>query len=119
MYKIKCGGIYIITHQPTGQYYIGCSVDILSNRWGGHYTNLVMNKHHSPQLQQLFNNSKIEDFTFQILERIGKTYIKEYSNLKGKELDKVYKRVLLMKEKEWMSKYSINLSLNKNNKHFK
>lgn len=115
MFKIKCGGIYIIS--CNGYYYIGMSVDIFS-RFGSHYTQLKMNKHSSKKFQTLFNNTKIEEWTFGILEYISLTEFKGRTGLKGKALENGYRKFLLIKEKEWMSKYSINYSLNENNKNF-
>ena len=118
IWKIKLGGIYIIQH-TSGSFYIGKSVDILSNRWSTHYSQLVMGNHHSPELQNCFDNSKIENFTFQILEYVSKTYVREQSGLRGKALDKLYNRILLTIEKNWMNRYDIKDALNKDKKNFK
>lgn len=106
----------MILHK-SGYYYIGQSVDIF-NRWSSHYTDLVMNKHHSPQLQKLFNESLPQSFEFHILKYISKTDIKNKSGYKGAELEKEYKRILLIEEKNYMRNYSINFSLNKDKKNF-
>jgi DNA-binding ferritin-like protein (Dps family) len=115
-FKIKIGGIYKIS---IGEYYyIGLSVDIFGNRWQSHITDLYMNKHSSVKFQQMFNEFGIESLKFEILEYISKTDIKKETGLKGKDFDNYYRRLLLRKEKEWMNKYSINFSLNKDNKSF-
>ena len=117
MYKIKLAGIYMISNINTGEYYIGMSVDIFS-RWQSHYNDLKMNKHSSKKLQELFNNSKITDFRFEVLSYISKTDIKNKFNVKGKQLDVLMRRILLQEEKNLMNKYSRTYSLNQNNKHF-
>lgn len=116
MYKIKLSGIYIIEHIE-GYYYIGMSSDFF-NRLQGHYTQLKQGNHHSPKFQELFNKSKLEDWTFKILEYISITEYKSSTNEKGKKLKDNFNKLLRKKEKEWMKKYSINWCLNKDNKHF-
>lgn len=106
----------MIEHK-SGYYYIGKSVDWF-NRLAAHYTQLKMNKHHAKDLQKLWNESDIVDWNFKILEQVSKTYVREYSKLKGKELDKLYNRILLDKEKEYMKMYSINFCLNGDKHNF-
>lgn len=115
MIKIKVSGIYII--DIFDYYYIGCSVDIFS-RWQSHYTDLKMNKHHSPKLQNFYNDFGLSKINFRVLEYISITDYKKSSNLKGNEAKIGFKRLLLQKEKEWMKKYSINYALNNDNKNF-
>jgi len=111
--KIKLSGIYMILHKKTEHYYIGMSVDIW-NRLQNHYTDLRMNRHSSTKLQDLFNEScDISDFTFTILEYVSITDAKKNGFSKDG-----FRKLLLMKEKEWMGRHSINFSLNKNNTHF-
>lgn len=115
MLRAKVGGIYKIT---VGEfYYIGMSIDIFC-RFGSHITDLYMNKHSSPKLQQIFLEKPLSDFKFEILETVSKTKMKEDTRLKGKAFETHYRKILLKKEKEWMSKYSIHFSLNANNRHF-
>ncbi len=116
MYKIKLGGIYGIFHKETGQYYIGSSVDIFS-RWQNHYTLLITGKHHSPELQELFNQSTINDFEFIVLKYISRTELRN-KGLKGKLLEDSYRKLLLLEERNVMKVWSINLCLNKNKKYF-
>jgi hypothetical protein len=116
-HKITIGGIYKIEH-ISGYYYIGKSVDCFG-RWGQHYSDMKMCKHHSPAVQSLFNRTNITEWTFNILAYLSKTRVKEMSKLKGKSLDILYNRILLQMEKEEMAKYSINFALNKINKHYK
>lgn len=115
MYKIKLGGIYII--EAGDYYYIGKSVDMFS-RWQNHYTTLKQNKHSSPKLQQVFNQLGVAGLTFRVLEYVSITEFKKTHQIKGKELNKKYSSYLLRLEKEWMKKYSINYSLNNDNKSF-
>jgi len=114
--KIKLAGIYKITHS-SGYYYIGKSVDIFS-RWQSHYTSLKLKKHSSPSFLKLWNNSKIEDWTFEIIFYISKNDFKNNTSLKGKPLDKAFDKYLLAMEKTFMKKYSVNFALNKMNKSF-
>jgi predicted GIY-YIG superfamily endonuclease len=117
MIKIKLCGIYKIEHQ-SGYYYIGLSKSIF-DRWQNHYTDIKLNKHSSTELKDLFKSTRIEDWTFSILEYISVSDLKKETGLKGKEFENHLRRYLLIKEKFWMNQYSINFSLNKNNKNFK
>ena len=112
---IKAAGIYII--ECGDYYYFGKSVNIFS-RWSSHYTSLKQNKHHSPLLQEKFNELGLKGLVFRVLEYISLTDYKKVSGLKGKELKNSFNRYLLQKEKEWMSRYSTNFSLNADKKYF-
>jgi hypothetical protein len=114
--QIKIAGIYKIEH-ISGYYYIGLSVDIFS-RWSSHYINIKTMKHSSTEFQSLWLNSKPSDWSFCILEYVSITEYKNLSKMKGKSLQTNFRRHLLKLEKQWMSKYSINYSLNKDKKHF-
>lgn len=114
--KIKLASIYKIEH-ISGYYYIGLSIDTFS-RWSNHYTTLKLNNHSSTNLQNLFNSTRIEDWTFSILEYISITDHRKETGLKGKSLNDSFRKHLLKREKYWMSQYSINFALNKDNKHF-
>ena len=115
MFKIKCSCIYII--ECGEYYYIGKSVDVFS-RFSSHYTSLKLNKHHSQKLQDKYNELGLQGLTFRVLEYVSITEYKKSSGLKGKQLKYQFNKLLLNKEKEWMSKYSINFSLNADNKYF-
>lgn len=117
MIKIKLASIYKIEH-ITGYYYVGMSVDTM-NRWSSHYTDLRMNKHSSTDLQNLFNLTRIEDWTFSILEYIPTGELKKQTKLKGKLFDAYLRGYLLKREKYHMSQHSINFALNKNKRYFK
>jgi hypothetical protein len=117
MYKIKIAGIYKIEHS-SGFYYIGKSSDIFG-RWGSHYTSIKMKKHSSPAFMLLWNTTEPIEWTFTILEYHSITEFKiEHPDLKGTELKKQFNRHQLAREKFIMKQYSINYSLNKDNKHF-
>lgn len=62
-------GIYSITCTPTGEQYIGQSMDI-KRRWRIHRTTLRTGIHHTPKLQDLWDKYTAQDFTFTILEAI-------------------------------------------------
>ncbi len=110
-------GIYIIEHE-SGMFYLGTSNDIFS-RWQGHYTLLKQNKHHSSELQSLFNSTQPEEWIFKVIKYLSRTKFKERTKLKGEDLELAWRRFLLMEEKICMRNYSINLCLNKDKKHFK
>ena len=114
--KKVVSGIYKITHKNE-MYYLGCSVDIF-NRFNQHYKDLLDNCHSSVELQKLFNESKIEDFSFTIYESKQKEEYKKETGLVGQELDKAFKKYLLKREKEIMNVHSITFALNKRNKQF-
>lgn len=117
MIKIKLAAIYKIEH-ISGYYYVGMSVSCL-DRWQSHYTDLIFNRHSSTDFQNLFNSTRIEDWTFSILEYISTTNLKAQTKLKGKLFDTYLRGYLLQREKFHMSQHSINFALNKNKKHFK
>jgi hypothetical protein len=113
--KIKLSCIYII--EVNEYYYVGKSIDWFS-RLQSHYTMLKQNKHHSPKLQSLYNDFGIGRFNFRVLEYISLTEYKKTSQTKGKQLVKDFNKHLLQREKWWMSQYSTNFCLNKDDKHF-
>lgn len=73
----KFSGIYIITYIPTGEIYIGRSTDI-SNRWQEHCKSAygVGTIAHST-LHTKMARDGIWNFTFQVLERVGKEKLSE------------------------------------------
>ena len=117
MYRqIPIAGIYKIEH-ITGYYYLGCSKTIFE-RWGSHYSNIKLKKHSSPEFEKLWNATDPSEWSFSILEYVSITEYKKVSQLKGKQLETSFRRHLLKLEKEWMKKFSILYSLNKNRRHF-
>lgn len=117
MYKIKLASIYLISHS-SGYYYLGMSTDTFS-RWSNHYNDLCMNKHSSVLFNKLWNETKPEEWNWQVLEYVSLTKFKSTHILKGKLLTTGFRRHLLSREKYYMNNFSINLALNKDNKHFK
>jgi predicted GIY-YIG superfamily endonuclease len=115
--KIKKAGIYKIEHK-SGYYYIGMSKDIF-NRWQSHYTNFRLKKHSSTEFMELWNKTDASEWSFTIVKTLSQTDYKRESKLRGKAFDTYFRRLLLDTEKEIMSSYSVNYSLNKNKKHFK
>ena len=117
MYRIKIAGIYKIEHK-TGFYYIGKSSDIFA-RWSSHYSSMKSRTHSSPSLMNLWNSTEPPEWTFVILEYHSIVGFKTSNpELKGAELKKQFNRYQLAREKVVMKEYSINYSLNKDNKHF-
>lgn len=117
MFNIQMAGIYKIENIKTGYYYIGLSVDIFS-RWSSHYSSIKTNKHSSTAFTKHWNDTEPQDWQFIILEYISLTEYRKEHGLKGKALKDSFRKHLISKEREWMSKYSINYSLNKDNKYF-
>lgn len=115
MFKVKMAAIYKISCND--YYYIGYSTDTYG-RWQNHYTDLKNKKHSSTEFQKLWDITTPEDWTWQILEYVSITNFKKESNLKGKQLELKFRQHLLKLEKKYMSEYSINFCLNKDNKHF-
>lgn len=67
----------------------------------------------------LWNSTEPPEWTFSILEYHSLTEFKSINpELKGTELKKQFNRYQLAREKIVMKQYSINYSLNKDNKHF-
>lgn len=116
MFKIKCAAVYKIEH-ISGYYYVGYSIDTFS-RWSSHYTSLKQNNHSSTKFQELWNKTDPSEWSFNILEYVSITEYKKTHQIKGKQLESSFRKYLLLKEKEWMSKFSINWCLNKDNKNF-
>lgn len=115
MRRVKIAGIYKISIGD--YYYIGKSTSIF-DRWMSHMTLLVMGKHHSPLLQNKYDIYGLEHFKFEILEVCSLSEYKFDTKLKGKQLEVSFNKHLLDREKNHMSTYSINFSLNKDNKYF-
>jgi predicted GIY-YIG superfamily endonuclease len=117
MIKVKLSGIYIITHEPSGRFYIGMSRDIYA-RWGSHYASIKMGTHSSTDLMSLFLSSAIEDWSFRVIESHSFVQFKKDNGLRGQAGIGAFRTFLLSREKYIMSLYSKNFCLNKDNKHF-
>ena len=62
-------GIYKITNDITGKFYIGSTKDT-DKRWYDHKRELTLNTHTNPKLQYSWNKHGGEKFTFTILEEV-------------------------------------------------
>lgn len=60
-------GVYIITHDITGQYYIGCSGNI-GTRLVHHFSDLRRGTHANKNLQDLYDGSAYELFSYNYVE---------------------------------------------------
>ena len=117
MIKVKLSGIYIITHEPSGKFYIGMSRDIYA-RWGSHYGSIKTASHSSTSFMNLFLQTDITEWSFRVLEAHSFTKYKRDNDLRGQVAVSAFRTFLLSREKYIMSQYSKNFSLNKNNKWF-
>lgn len=115
--KIKLSGIYCISNKITGKVYIGYSIDCIG-RWSSHYHLMFIGGHSSPKLSEDLTKFGIESFEFNILEAVSKTKFKAESGLSGKEFESAFRKLLLKKEKMWMSKFDIKNCYNKDDKYF-
>jgi len=126
-FKIKIASIYkisILNKEDNETYvYIGMSKDTFS-RWSNHIQLLYFKKHSSPKMQSLFDNNTLEDFKFEIIEKISTTDLKEILSTQLnkkctiKEFNNYLRTHLLKREKYHMSTYSKEYALNKDNKYF-
>lgn len=66
---MKQSGIYKITNKINGKIYIGSAVNF-NMRKNCHLSDLRLNKHHSPKLQNAFNKHKEHNFKFEVLELV-------------------------------------------------
>jgi group I intron endonuclease len=62
-------GIYKIENIQNGKLYVGSAVNI-KKRWKEHEKLLRNNKHHSPHLQNSWNEYKEENFLFEVIEEV-------------------------------------------------
>jgi group I intron endonuclease len=65
--KRRIGGIYAITCLLSGKCYVGSAVD-LWGRFRAHLSDLRLNKHRGPRLQNAWNKYGEEAFSYEILE---------------------------------------------------
>lgn len=80
-------GIYKITNNVNGKFYIGSSQNI-SRRWYDHKRELRIQKHHNKYLQRAWNKYGEENFSFEIVEECKveelsdreQLYIEKYVN---------------------------------------
>lgn len=67
--------IYKITKKSTGQCYIGQTIRSWTLRWWEHFTQWT-----SPKFQEAINSTPLEDWTFEILEKVPKDIVKHNKN---------------------------------------
>jgi len=65
----KITGIYQIRNQLSGKVYVGSSTDI-SRRWREHQSRLLEGTHHSKHLQSAWIKYGLENFMFEVLEKV-------------------------------------------------
>lgn len=85
-------GVYKLINKLNGKFYLGSSKN-LSIRKVRHFSDLIKNRHHSILLQNDFNNQKLEDFEFVIIEEC-----ENYKELEQKLLDSL----------DWNNSYNIS-----------
>lgn len=76
-------GIYKITNQINGKFYIGSSVN-LYNRNRSHYSKLFTNKHPNSKLQNSANKYGLKNFTFEIITECN---VEELLILEGRYIE--------------------------------
>jgi len=69
----KCG-IYKITNEETGKFYVGSSVDI-RQRWSAHKSKLRRGIHCNQHLQNSWNKHGEDSFVFEILSEVGEEFL--------------------------------------------
>lgn len=60
--------VYEIRHEPTGKRYIGSTLYSPWARWGSHISRLRAHKHASNKMQQLWDVSRLSDWSFRVLQ---------------------------------------------------
>lgn len=65
----KVPGVYVLTCTATNEKYVGCSGNI-HNRLKGHFSLLKHGRHHSPRVQELYDEYGLEGFAWEVLEII-------------------------------------------------
>jgi group I intron endonuclease len=77
--SLRHGGIYHITHVPTGREYIG-SAKCLRERWGEHLDQLRHHRHHNYLLRRSWHVHGETEFVFAVLE-----FVDQYEDLIPRE----------------------------------
>lgn len=96
MAREKICGVYKIT-SPSGKFYIGSSVDI-HNRWWGHKSDLINNKHHSPPLQNAANKHGVDNLIFEVIEVCDFSIVRDVEQKYLDELNPEYNASKCTKE---------------------
>lgn len=66
--RVETSSVYQIHNRQTGDCYIGSTSGMPGSRWPTHIRLLRAGRHHSEPLQQAWNESKIGDWDFRLLE---------------------------------------------------
>ena len=111
MKENKIAGVYKITNNITGEFYIGSSCDI-KQRWANHKSPSKWKLHPGIKLYQAFINYGLDNFTFEILEETADVkkreqyWIKQLNpsynsnRAKGWDIER-YKEAHKRRNKEW------------------
>lgn len=63
-------GIYLIKNKVNGKVYVGSAAQSFSRRWSKHKTDLGKEMHHSTHLQSACDKYGIENFEFEMVEKV-------------------------------------------------
>lgn len=96
-------GIYKITNNINGKYYIGSSTRI-ERRIQEHKSGLSQNKHYNKHLQAAYNKYGAINFSFEIIDTIKKDIVNNLFSLEQFYLDAV---------PDWSQVYNISINTNK------
>ena len=98
MYKDKISGVYKITNNVTGEFYIGSSVNV-KKRWNEHKCPSTWKAKPNKKLYQAMQEYGLDCFSFEVLEEAETQYLKQeeqkfiemlkpkYNNYNAKGLD--------------------------------
>lgn len=76
MYKDKISGVYKITNNATGEFYVGSSVDV-KKRWGEHKRPGECRRKPNNKMYQDMQEYGLDCFSFEILEEVEPEYLKQ------------------------------------------
>ena len=74
--NMKISGVYKIINTATGDFYIGSSKDVKS-RWAVHKCSSVWKQYPNKQLYKDMQKYGVDKFSFQILEEVEESFLKE------------------------------------------
>lgn len=95
---MKTSGIYSVTNKTNGKQYIGSS-DFIERRFKTHKSKLKNNTHTNKYLQEDYNASNLDNFTFQVIELVEPSKL-----LKTEE---GYLKSLVKDKSKWANIYNI------------
>lgn len=73
----KLCGVYKITNNINGKFYIGGTSESFRGRWNSHKSDCRKGKHHNPYLMASIRKYGVENFTFEILEVCSSCEVEE------------------------------------------